>query len=114
MPGMLRDSSVQEGRVGARREPGGLQADRSRHGCSGRPCGSRLRTQADRVRQRMTPEELRAVCDSLNDKRGTGGQTKLAGLLRWDGSTTRRKLAGRSKITHSDELAIRKAVESQT
>jgi hypothetical protein len=31
--------------------------------------------------------------------------------LRWDGSTIRRKLSGKSKITHSDELAIRKAVE---
>jgi hypothetical protein len=58
----------------------------------------------------MTPEELRAICDSLNDERGTGGQTKLACLLCWDGSTVRRKLAGKSKITHSDELAIRSAV----
>ncbi len=61
----------------------------------------------------MTTDELRAICDSLNDERGTGGQTKLAGLLRWDGSTIRRKLAGKSKITRSDELAIRRAVEIQ-
>jgi DNA-binding transcriptional regulator YdaS (Cro superfamily) len=60
----------------------------------------------------MTPDELRAICDSLNDERGTGGQTRLAGLLRWDPSTVRRKLSGRSKITHSDELAIIRAIES--
>jgi hypothetical protein len=59
----------------------------------------------------MTPDELRAICDSLNDERGTGGQTKLAGLLRWDRSTIRRKLAGKSKITHSDELSIRHVFE---
>jgi hypothetical protein len=29
----------------------------------------------------MTRADLRAICDSLNDERGTGGQTKLARLL---------------------------------
>jgi plasmid maintenance system antidote protein VapI len=59
----------------------------------------------------MMADELRAICDSLNDERGTGGQTKLARLLHWDSSTIRRKIAGKSKITHSDDLAILKAVE---
>jgi DNA-binding transcriptional regulator YdaS (Cro superfamily) len=59
----------------------------------------------------MTPDELRAICDSLNDERGTGGQTKLAGLLCRDSSTIRRKLAGKTKITKSDELAIDRAIE---
>jgi len=51
----------------------------------------------------MTPAALRHICDSLNP----GGQTKLAHLLGWDPSTVRRKLAGKSKITKSDELAIK-------
>lgn len=25
----------------------------------------------------MTPADLRAICDSLNDERGAGGQTRL-------------------------------------
>jgi len=58
----------------------------------------------------MTTDDLRAVCNSLNDERGTGGQSMLARLLYWDSSTIRRKLAGKSKITHSDELAIKNAV----
>jgi DNA-binding transcriptional regulator YdaS (Cro superfamily) len=59
----------------------------------------------------MTPADLRAICDSLNDERGTGGQTKLARLLDWHHSTVWRKLNGRSPITESDALAIQKAVE---
>ena len=59
----------------------------------------------------MTRADLRAICDSLNDERGTGGQSKLAGLLGWDHSTVWRKLNGKSPITESDALAIRKAVE---
>ena len=59
----------------------------------------------------MTPTELRAICDSLNDERGTGGQTKLARLLEWDASTIRRKLSGTTKITRSDELAIERAIQ---
>ncbi len=59
----------------------------------------------------MTSEELRSICDSLNDERGTGGQTKLARLLEWDASTVRRKLAGKTKITRSDELAIERAMQ---
>ena len=59
----------------------------------------------------MTPAELRRICDSLNDERGTGGQTKLAELLGWDASTVRRKLRGASRITRSDELAIERAIQ---
>jgi hypothetical protein len=60
----------------------------------------------------LTPSDLRAICDSLNDQRGTGGQSKLARLLEWNYSTLWRKLNGKSPITQSDELAIRKAVEA--
>jgi hypothetical protein len=42
----------------------------------------------------MTPAALRAICDSLNDERGTGGQYKLACLLGWNQSTLWRKLNG--------------------
>jgi hypothetical protein len=59
----------------------------------------------------MTPAELRVACDSLNDERGTGGQTTLARLLGWDASTIRRKLAGKSKISRADELAVRHVAE---
>ncbi len=59
----------------------------------------------------MTPADLRALCDSLNDERGTGGQSRLARLLAWDYSTLWRKLTGKSPITQSDELAIKQAVE---
>jgi hypothetical protein len=59
----------------------------------------------------MVPSDLRAICDSLNDERGTGGQTKLARLLDWDYSTLWRKLTGKSPITEADALAIQKAVE---
>lgn len=55
----------------------------------------------------MTPAELRRVCDSLNP----GGQTRLAELLGWNPSTVRRKLAGTSRITRADELAIRQVVK---
>jgi hypothetical protein len=59
----------------------------------------------------MTPAELRAICDSLNDERGTGGQSKLARILGWHHSTVWRKLNGRSRITQADELAIHRAHE---
>jgi DNA-binding transcriptional regulator YdaS (Cro superfamily) len=59
----------------------------------------------------MTPADLRSLCDSLNDERGTGGQSKLARLLGWHHSTVWRKLNGRLPITESDALAIQKAVE---
>jgi DNA-binding transcriptional regulator YdaS (Cro superfamily) len=59
----------------------------------------------------MTPAALRSICDSLNDERGTGGQTRLARLLGWHHSTVWRKLNGRSPITESDALAIQRAVE---
>ena len=58
----------------------------------------------------MSPADLRAICDSLNDERGTGGQSKLARLLDWHHSTVWRKLAGQSPITQSDELAIRQVL----
>ena len=58
----------------------------------------------------MTPADLRAITISLNDERGTGGQSKLARLLDWDYSTLWRKLNGNSRITTSDELAIRQAI----
>ncbi len=60
----------------------------------------------------MTPASLRAICDSLDDERGTGGQTKLARLLDWHYTTLRRKLNGKAPITHSDGLAIRQIVAS--
>jgi hypothetical protein len=59
----------------------------------------------------MTPADLRSMCDSLNAERGTGGQSRLARLLKWHHSTIWRKLNGQSPITESDALAIRKAVE---
>lgn len=55
----------------------------------------------------MTPAELRRICDTLNDEHGTGGQTELARRLKWSDRTIRRKLAGKSKITHADAVAIR-------
>ena len=58
----------------------------------------------------MTPADLRAICGSLNEERGTGGQTKLARLLGWHHSTVWRKLNGDSPITQADELAIRQAL----
>ncbi len=57
----------------------------------------------------MTPADLRFLCDSLNDERGTGGQTKLARLLGWLYSTLWGKLNGKSRITQTDELAISQA-----
>ena len=60
----------------------------------------------------MTPADLRAICNSLNDERGTGGQSKLARLLGWNHSTVWRKLNGKNRITQSDELAIGQAVAS--
>jgi DNA-binding transcriptional regulator YdaS (Cro superfamily) len=59
----------------------------------------------------MTPADLRAICDSLNDERGTGGQSRLARLCGWNHSTIHRKLIGKSRITQADALAIQKAVE---
>jgi hypothetical protein len=59
----------------------------------------------------VNPADLRAICDSLNDERGTGGQSKLARLLKWHDSTVWRKLTGKSPITESDALATQKTVE---
>lgn len=54
----------------------------------------------------MTPSDLRKICDSLNDERGTGGQTRLARMLKRSPRTVRNKLSGKTKITQSDILAI--------
>jgi hypothetical protein len=54
----------------------------------------------------LTPADLRAICDSLDDEHGTGGQSKLARSLGWHYTTLWRKLNGRSAITKADELAI--------
>jgi hypothetical protein len=59
----------------------------------------------------LTPADVRAICDSLNDERGTGGQSKLARLLGWNYSTLWRKLNGKSPITQSYELAVRQAMD---
>ena len=59
----------------------------------------------------LTPAHLRALCDSLNDERGTGGQSKLARFLDWHHSTVWRKLNSKSPITESGTLAILKAME---
>lgn len=61
----------------------------------------------------MSPADLRAICISLNDERGTGGQTKLARLVGWHYSTLWRKPNGRSPITLADQLAIRQATNEQ-
>jgi DNA-binding transcriptional regulator YdaS (Cro superfamily) len=60
----------------------------------------------------VTRADLRAITISLNDERGTGGQSKLARLLGWHHSTVWRKLNGKSRITQADELAIRQSVTS--
>src|SRR3954467_14612128 len=52
----------------------------------------------------MTPTDLRAITLTLDDERGTGGQSRLARLLGWHHSTVWRKLTGKSPITQSDEL----------
>lgn len=62
----------------------------------------------------MTPADLRVICESLNDERGTGGRSKLARLLGWHHSTMWRKLNGKTPISRTDELAIRQAVRSYT
>jgi hypothetical protein len=62
-------------------------------------------------KQSLRRVRLRAICGSLNDERGTGGQTKLARLLDWDHSTIWRKLNGKSPITKSDVLAFERALE---
>jgi hypothetical protein len=61
----------------------------------------------------MTPDDLRVITISLNEKRGTGGQIKPARhrpsprLAQLDALAQAPRL---SKITRSDELAIRQAV----
>ncbi len=60
----------------------------------------------------LTPPDLRAICYSLNDEHSRRGHNRLARLLGWHYSTLWRKLNGLSRITHSDELAIRQAVAS--
>jgi hypothetical protein len=60
----------------------------------------------------MTPAEFHSICKSLDDERGMGGQTQLARMLGWHYGTLWRKLNGKSRITQSDELAIRQAISS--
>jgi hypothetical protein len=60
----------------------------------------------------MTPADLRTICDSPNGECRTGGQSRLACLLRWHHSTVWRKLNGKSPITESDALAVQKTVET--
>jgi DNA-binding transcriptional regulator YdaS (Cro superfamily) len=55
----------------------------------------------------MTPQQLRAHCDSLNP----GGQTKLAKLIGMHATLLRKKLAGKVKIRTVDELAVEEAVK---
>ena len=59
----------------------------------------------------MTPAKLRAYCDLLNDKHGTGGQTELARRLGWSARTIRRKLAGDSEIDRDEAIAVRCLME---
>jgi DNA-binding transcriptional regulator YdaS (Cro superfamily) len=59
----------------------------------------------------MTPADVRVICISLNDERGTGRQRKLARLFKWHHSTVRHEFTGKSLITASDALAIQKAVQ---
>src|SRR5262245_42419362 len=72
--------------------------------------GSRMTKRGKVLAKRRV--KLRAICDSLNDERGTGGQSRLTRLLGWHHSTVWRKLNGKSPITESDALAIQKAVET--
>jgi DNA-binding transcriptional regulator YdaS (Cro superfamily) len=53
---------------------------------------------------------VRRICKSLNDHRGTGGQTRLAELLGVHPTLIRKKLAGTVPISKKDELAIRQVV----
>jgi len=55
----------------------------------------------------LTRSELRSLCENLNP----GGQTKLAGMLEWTPRTMRNKLAGKTRITKADELAIERALQ---
>jgi hypothetical protein len=59
----------------------------------------------------MTPTDLQAICNMLNDDQDRGGQYKLARSLGWHHTTVWRKLNGKSGITQSDELAIPAATQ---
>ncbi len=69
------------------------------------------RSDGHEIGRTMPPADLRAICDLLNDERGSGGQSRLARLLKWHHSTVWRKLNGESPITKADARAIQKAVE---
>ena len=56
--------------------------------------------------------DLRAICDSLNDERGRSGQFKLARSLGCNYSAVWRKLNGKSSFAQVDMLAIRQLVRS--
>ncbi len=58
------------------------------------------------MKDQLTPDDLRVICDSLNDERVNGGPAKLAQMLGWNHSTVWRKLHGKSPITKFDKLAI--------
>lgn len=59
----------------------------------------------------MTPADPQAICVSLNDEHGIGGQSKIARMPVWHHTTIWRKLNGRSRITESSALTTQKAVE---
>ncbi len=55
------------------------------------------------MRQGMTNDELRTICDRI-------GKDRLAAILDWTVRTIDRKLSGQHKITKADAVAIRAAV----
>jgi hypothetical protein len=76
------------------------------------PHGMRWKPRSrSRKTSRVTTADLRAICESFNDERGMGGQSRLVRLLDWHYTTVWRKHAGKSPITQSAELAIQKGME---
>lgn len=59
-------------------------------------------------------DDLKRAVDRLNDRRGKGGKTRLAKLLKWDCSTLWRKLNGKSPIFEDDILAAEAAASKAT
>ena len=89
---------------------------RAKHGDSGGKSNdepSHARYQPGNQYCESEKSRLHSICNSLNDERGTGGQSRLARLLGWHHSTIWRKLNGKSKITSSDALAIIAATEAE-
>src|SRR5215470_17439528 len=85
--------------------------DRLGWGCVLRRIGEPSHQERVSSGRRMTSSRLRPISSSRNDERGAGGQTTLTRLVGWHHSTAGRKLTGRSPITHSNHLPIRKALE---